>query len=572
MDVADARELAEVLLDPDRQDPVVVLSTQQFTGDEGVDVEDLASMLGEDVTLWIVPNGPFTMALADLLPPRTQVFSDALRVYPAHLGWLDDPYQSPLHLLRTPADIRTSIELVLRDVEECLSLTRWGKHKEQTGGMVTTAVRSGLVGAFLAEGSRAVIALDDGGRALIRQESLVPEVPTSWLLSPGQRVSGVFDPATNELRCALLGASGVAAHYPDGSLALGLVTSMSASRADIMLFPGAAFPLTVADVSTNDMDTLEDLLTLGEVLIVRIDRDAGRLRLTMLDVDDDERVVPPPVLVAGGTPWLEYGRNLPSASEARTQETDTAGAGAGVPTSVGSDRGTALRDTQIALEAARAEIGILREERLQLRRDPLNSPTIRTQADADSQLLAGLEDELIRAERYNQQLQGQIKDLNDKLSGLRRKLRSSRSDSGKTSASPAFLTAAAQLEHDLYLAWVERIPATEKATHPLGRYRLGQEFVPSLALLASDKRRKALKAVVDLLSAFDGPLQARDPHPLRVSSAGDSPTVMRAGGAESCWRLSVEQGAEAARRLHYWRCADGLIELSRVVVHEDFRP
>ncbi|WP_211876908.1 hypothetical protein [Pseudarthrobacter albicanus] len=39
-------------------------------------------------------------------------------------------------------------------------------------------------------------------------------------------------------------------------------------------------------------------------------------------------------------------------------------------------------------------------------------------------------------------------------------------------------------------------------------------------------------------------------------------------GQDVCWRLSIEQNVAAARRLHYWRCADGVVELSRVTVHD----
>ncbi|OUM41049.1 hypothetical protein B8W73_11880 [Arthrobacter agilis] len=551
---------------------MVVVSQWKFKGDDAVDVQDLASKLGDDADLWIVPNGPVTRALAELLPPETEAFRDALRVYPTHLGWTDDPYQSPLHILETPADVRPAVARVLQEVEDLASSRHWAQSRQQARDTTTTTVRKGTVQAFIAEGSRAVIELDDGGQAMVCQEELVPEIPVSWLLSPGQRVVGVVEPAVNRMRCELLEVPSLAAHYPKGSLALGLVTSLNTTSAEVMLYPGMTFALAVGAISTNEMDTVEDLLSPGEAVVVRVGRDAGRVQLTMLDIDDDEPVIPAPVLVAEGTPWLEFGRNLNPAPDEPAPAPDLGGSTELMPAISKVRRGTALRDTQLALESARAEIMTLREERLRLSSNTPDSTAIRTQAAVDGEALARLGTELGRVERRNQQLTEQVAHLNEQLARLRRKRRPLRAGEGRQSASPAFLTANEQVQHDLYLAWVERVPATEKEAHPLGEYRFGDEFAASLNLLPVDKKQKALKAVVDLLSALPGALRARDAHVLRTSPAGDAPPVTRAGGSETCWRLSVELGVEAARRLHYWKCSDGVIELSRVVVHEDFKP
>ena len=43
-------------------------------------------------------------------------------------------------------------------------------------------------------------------------------------------------------------------------------------------------------------------------------------------------------------------------------------------------------------------------------------------------------------------------------------------------------------------------------------------------------------------------------------------------GGETCWRVSLQVKTPSARRLHYWVCADGSIELSSVRLHDDYRP
>ena len=49
-----------------------------------------------------------------------------------------------------------------------------------------------------------------------------------------------------------------------------------------------------------------------------------------------------------------------------------------------------------------------------------------------------------------------------------------------------------------------------------------------------------------------------------------APTT-RADGAV-CMRAYVEEGVPQSRRLHYWKVKDGLVELSRVVLHDDMAP
>jgi hypothetical protein len=75
--------------------------------------------------------------------------------------------------------------------------------------------------------------------------------------------------------------------------------------------------------------------------------------------------------------------------------------------------------------------------------------------------------------------------------------------------------------------------------------------------------------VVEVLTGQAPHLPGRDAHQLRTGDAG-SRYVNRADGA-TCWRVALQQDTAAARRLHYWRIRDRY-ELSRVVLHDNFRP
>ena len=82
---------------------------------------------------------------------------------------------------------------------------------------------------------------------------------------------------------------------------------------------------------------------------------------------------------------------------------------------------------------------------------------------------------------------------------------------------------------------------------------------------------KALKAAVEVLTGVAERNAAREVHALRTDGGGDAAQVVRGDGAK-CFRAAIEQRVASARRLHYWRLPDGSVELSRVVVHDDFKP
>lgn len=97
---------------------------------------------------------------------------------------------------------------------------------------------------------------------------------------------------------------------------------------------------------------------------------------------------------------------------------------------------------------------------------------------------------------------------------------------------------------------------------------LGENFLESLNTQPVEKQKKAFKAIVDLLVNDPAKLSAREARPLRTNASGGADVRTRNNGQDVCWPLSVEQNVAAARRLHYWKCADGVIELSSVTVHD----
>lgn len=152
---------------------------------------------------------------------------------------------------------------------------------------------------------------------------------------------------------------------------------------------------------------------------------------------------------------------------------------------------------------------------------------------------------------------------------LEKELRAARacSAAGRLDAD-AFCDPEDQFRHEVYIAWTRRIPKGEKAVRPLPQYEIGPDFLASLETTEGVDRRKVVDVVVEVLT--DCRSFGRRAHQLREDAGGSSRAVTREDGAV-CWRVTLQQGTPAARRLHLWRSGQ-VIELSRVVLHDDMTP
>src|SRR5690606_42030726 len=84
------------------------------------DVDGLAAVV-------VIPTGDVSWAFSSGMPPDTQVYGGASRVYGTDLEWVHHPRRSPLHFAYSPdADARV--------------------HDRLVGDVLRLAVRTGLVG------------------------------------------------------------------------------------------------------------------------------------------------------------------------------------------------------------------------------------------------------------------------------------------------------------------------------------------------------------------------------------------------------------------------------------------
>jgi len=89
---------------------------------------------------------------------------------------------------------------------------------------------------------------------------------------------------------------------------LGRVVGLDDIAARVELYPGACTGLSANEVTGNPLDRLTTLMSVGEVLPVRVIARGGHngqgWRLSTLDVEDSEAILPSPSLLPDGPPWL----------------------------------------------------------------------------------------------------------------------------------------------------------------------------------------------------------------------------------------------------------------------------
>ncbi|MGW7368707.1 hypothetical protein ACWGI8_36085, partial [Streptomyces sp. NPDC054841] len=188
--------------------------------------------------------------------------------------------------------------------------------------------------------------------------------------------------------------------------------------------------------------------------------------------------------------------------------------------------------------------------------------------DLSDARLRGVETALAAAEADRDRQRTHYRKVEQRRQKLEKELKAARARSGPDRGEEAFCDPEDQFRHEVYLAWTRRIPKGEKATRPLPPYMIGPDFLASLKTTEGVDWQKVVDVVVEVLTGLQSP--GRNPHRLRVDAGGNSRPAVRADGAV-CWRVALQQGTPAARRLHFWRVGQ-TVELSRVVLHDDTTP
>ncbi|MCB5273647.1 hypothetical protein BJG92_01171 [Arthrobacter sp. SO5] len=569
--VTSGKDLALRLMANGRTKPAAVVSWHPEQRRDQIDVEHIAREVGGLADVFWLENGPESYAFGDSLPAGAHVFGNAARVYSEDLRWLRDVHRSPLRIAR---DGQSAVRAAEDIIEDVLSLIAVVPQQEAPVRTLPRRVR-GAVKFFTNAGSRAVVELGDGSCCTIQREHVVPPVRLDWMLSQGQNVEGLLNEEARTLDInALLTPPRLAALYQPGDLVLALAEEVCASSAKLTLYPGSTWTVGALRISSNPLDTVDSLVTEGEVVVARFLREKGAVALSLIDVDDDEDVKESPALLTGGTPWLRAGRHLAERAAVTAVTPPDTGAARDDPAPAAKPA-TALRSALLQLDAERRKVAGLQE--LVASSGKAGAELVSLHQSHDD-LRQQLEAELALADELHGQLEAEGSRADKQLEELRnlrtRKRETQRALQRAAAESDGlFETPAERLRHDVYLSWVKSTPSADKARLALPlHWTAGPDFADTLySFTEPGVVSKALKAVAEVLTGAAERNPARELHALRVNSGGDSPQVVRADGAR-CFRAAVEKKVASARRLHFWRLPDGTIELSRVVVHDDCRP
>jgi hypothetical protein len=571
-------ELAE-LIHADRREHLMVVSHLPDRSDLNLDAEYLAREIDGWGDVILITSGPVSYGLKEALPAGSDVYGNGGRVYRASAE--NRPAGDPTRFVlpRNRGEVRKKAEELL-DIFFALPMEQAALERAGTGPVPVAAApksQSGTVTGFVGAGELAWVALADGSLATVEQKELVPGVRLDWLLAQGHEVDGPVDPVSRhlDLSGSLVDLPNAQSHYGWDKVVLCLVDTVERDRAYLEVLPGDKVRITREDVTSNDLDSLEDLLTPGAVVAARLRKDKGVRKLSLRNVDDDGDVEPAPALVEGGLPWLVPGRDLLPPSQDELEQPKGVPRDEGVQSAPDSRTvpavqvrpDTALKSAQRALDAARAEI-------LRLRAGE-------TERLGKDQVIERLRDELADAHAALVEATSELADLRDRnradrerLMKAQKKAREAEKPRGTGAAVHARVFAGdeEQFHHELYLQWTERVQASEKAGYRLAGYTLGPKFLGSYFGHPAELRSKALRALVDLLTGRAERMPGRDIHPLRAGSGPEEQQRFREGDGAAYWRMSVEGNTPASRRIHYLKLPGRGVELHELVPHEVTEP
>ncbi len=610
---ADASRLAHHLQDAGRRWPVVVVSTPRDRGRPYVDAASVLDEVRGLAEVVVVHDGVASWAFSHGMPPGTQVYGGASRVYPVGLAWVHDLDRSHLWLAYDEArGARVREQLVQDALGAAASAGLAGTSAPPDAA--EAAAGATVLGVL---GTRALVQTDDGATLHVAEELTLPGVPLDRLLARGMRLRGTVDAGAGRLdvRGMLPDAAEqlrrVTAACPVGAVVPARVAGVADDAVTLELAPAVRVRVHRDRVTGNDLDLLGDLFSVGEVVLARVVEPTPvpgpggpvltpALRLD--DVDDSYDAPLPAVrLLDGGPPWLDPpavlagegahhepddheeasgreddapapparpgpARPTPAVLARRTPPPSGTSADSPVHPAAPPSRKGALTQLSLSLDEARARAA---EAERELRNLRAAHRTLELE-------VAGLRDHAQELRARLDRREEQVEQLKTRVRKAEKAERALATRLAETGAAPGrrrlFSDPVEQLRHDVRVTWAETVPAQEKARYPLGAYEVGPEFCASLVDVGRGLEERVLRAIVMVVTDRAPGVPGYELHRLRSGDGGGDPYVVRETDGAVAWRLSLQVNAPQARRLHYWRLPGGGFELSRVVLHDDTDP
>lgn len=247
-------------------------------------------------------------------------------------------------------------------------------------------------------------------------------------------------------------------------------------------------------------------------------------------------------------------------------------------------------DVEAALATAKAGIADLRSEAEEIRRElagELAAARARVLAFAETEMkdvlsslerdlgeaqseAASLRQQLLQAERDKREAIQEMRKHRDRAADATKRVRSERdrrvAAEDKLRGRGVHDDESDQFRHEVEVAR-QQLGNSDASVREVP-FVFGTDFLESVDRIEGIDRHRIVEGVARLVSGRVDLLGALDVHELRESAAGGAPPRVRADGARAM-RASLQQGAAAARRLHFWRLPDNSIELANIVYHDD---
>ncbi|MDR7313725.1 hypothetical protein J2S40_004783 [Nocardioides luteus] len=596
---SEAEALAALLNGDSRTKPTVVVTVASGHSEPYADVERIAAEIGDLADLYLVTTGGHTWAFSNKMTPGTQVYGGAGRVYPIGVAWNIDLKLAPLRFAWNRSEGK---KLTAQLIDDALDMAAAAGLFDSERTASTRERRGGRVVSIMSE--RALVDLGSGDLASVPPQLAQAGVPIERVLAPGMHVEGVLEKKSRwlDIRESRPTAEEALKTYAVGDIVPAAVRSVLPGSADLRLHPDLTVEVFRSEVTGDPDDDLQALLTPGEVVLARVVATSPKWRLSLREVRENDSAREALSLYAGGPPWLD-----PDAPPPAPEAEPAASVVEPVETPRPPEVELPPPDTPAPSRPSITPAMMPRRKGEPVRAvrptpPPSPAPTPATAAPAPPKKAAvqsmSLQVTAIKAE--NARLEAELADLRDQVSGLRNervqfakdlaraarqletrdaelaKMRSQlrrakQRNAPPEAAPPVFADRERGFRHLVEAAWARRIPVGEQPTRPLPDYSIGERFLDSVEALEGITIDKIADVVMEVLTGLAEQSTGRELHQLRTSAGGNAAPQSRPDGAV-CYRASMQIHTPGARRLHFWKCPDGTIELSRVVVHDDMEP
>lgn len=179
VDVSAIAGLADAILAPDRDQPLVAVTTRAGSARPLLDAARLANLVEGRADIFLIPTGEATWALTALLPPQLDVYGGAVRVWHPGVSAASNAYDHPLLFIWSESDAGR----VLDRVVELVGARAHASAERMEAGTVVEVEVGDLVdyGAF--------VTLDSGRKGLVHISQLADRFVRhpSEVVEPGDR-------------------------------------------------------------------------------------------------------------------------------------------------------------------------------------------------------------------------------------------------------------------------------------------------------------------------------------------------------------------------------------------------